>query len=286
MSLFGLAFGSRAPVFALLGAELCAICAYMGLKGELFGWAMLSKPSIFNNYIGPFLFWACYHLLVSAVPMLIGAAPMELGPEVFAGIMVWRFLTYGGIVYISLVELEEKEHYLSLATGMMGYWANLGLAAVGLVMFLMSCDENFDRSLFWRPKSGKRHLRDCWNDKAVREKARKTKSDERWGLVAYTHPTYIPFDVVTPWLCEELVEKYEDKSVGRPEWMNSENNGKFIKCIAKIYKCKGSDKEEVDKALVKLFGRNGADLEEGVEGQLTFIPSKKSKRRIDKIQPE
>lgn len=40
---------------------------------------------------------------------------------------------------------------------------------------------------------------------------------------------------------------------------------------------------------MKLFGRSGVDLEEGVDGQLSFILSKKSKRRIDRsreVEPE
>ncbi|GMI04368.1 hypothetical protein TrLO_g9667 [Triparma laevis f. longispina] len=37
MSLFAIAFGSKAPVFILLGVELCAVCTYMGWKGVYFG---------------------------------------------------------------------------------------------------------------------------------------------------------------------------------------------------------------------------------------------------------
>ncbi|GMH54093.1 hypothetical protein TL16_g01606 [Triparma laevis f. inornata] len=67
MSLFGQAFGSRAPVFALLGIEFCAVCAYMGLwKWELYGWALLAKPSTFAYYIAPFIVWAFYYMLGGA----------------------------------------------------------------------------------------------------------------------------------------------------------------------------------------------------------------------------
>lgn len=47
-----------------------------------------------------------------------------------------------------------------------------------------------------------------------------------------------------------------------------------------VYKWYGKDGNEVSKALNKLFGRSGADLETGVDGQLTFIQNKKSKARI------
>lgn len=53
--------------------------------------------------------WAFEYLLVSAVPMMITAAPCELGPEVFAGTVVWRLLTNTGIVYIALGALAKKE---------------------------------------------------------------------------------------------------------------------------------------------------------------------------------
>ena len=66
--------------------------------------------------------------------MLIAASPLELAPEVFAGTMMWRLLTNGGIVYVTLGEIAKKEHYLSLRTGMAVYVTSLGLAAVGVGM--------------------------------------------------------------------------------------------------------------------------------------------------------
>lgn len=62
--------------------------------------------------------------------------------------------------------------------------------------------------------------------------------------------------------------------------MDTENKAKykFIKRIAEIYVWRGSHGDEVDEALVKLFGKSGADLEEGVDGKLSFIPSKKRRR--------
>jgi len=134
-------------------------------------------------------------MLVSAVPFLIAAAPLELGPEVFAGTMGWRLLTNGAVIYVALGELGEK-HYLSFETGMTEYDVGLGLAAVGLVMFFRNFDEDFDRSLFWRPKRGKQHGRDCWTDENIWAKGI-TKDDEIWGWVEYTRPTYFPTDIMT-----------------------------------------------------------------------------------------
>ena len=198
MSLAAQAFGSMAPLFILLGVEFCAVCTYMGYKGELFGWVLAPQPSTFKNYIGPFIFWSFHYLLVSAVPMLIAAAPLELGPEVFAGTMIWRLLINGGLIYVALGELGES-HYLSLSTGMLGYGVSLGLAAMGLALFFTNCDANFDRSLFRRPKSGKQHRRECWKDEKIWKKGLLTKDEEIWkGMVRRIHPTYLPFDMLTP----------------------------------------------------------------------------------------
>lgn len=268
MSLFAEAFGSRAPLFILLGVEFCAVSVYMGLrKGELFVWALLGHPSVFHNYIGPLLVWAWYYMLVSAVPLLIAAAPMELGPDVFAGTMVWRLLTNGGIIYVALGDLGT-EHYLSVGTGMTGYAASLGLAVVGLALFLSNCDPKFDRSLFWKAKRGEQHARECWSDEKVWEKGFKTKDET-------IHPTYLPFNLMTQWL-ERLVEKFE-RGVERPEWINAENEENFTKRIAEIYIWKGTGGEEVDTALVKLFGRSGADLEGGGRGWFVVDVHKEEK---------
>lgn len=43
------------------------------------------------------------------------------------------------------------------------------------------------------------------------------------GWIEGVHPTYLPFDMMTPWLCERLVVKYEDKSMKMPEFMNKKN---------------------------------------------------------------
>lgn len=241
--------------------------------------------------MGPFVVWAFYYLLVSAVPMLIAANPTELGPEVFAGTMVWRLLTNGGIVYVAFGELAMKGHYLSLETGMAGYGISLGLAAVGLVMFFKNCDPDFDRSLFWRGKLGKQRTRDCWSDDEIWERTFKTKDEEKWkGWVETIHPTYLPFDLMTPWI-KSLVEKYGDEGVERPRWLDRGNESIFIKRVAEIYIWKGEDEVvEVDEALVKLFGKSSADLGMGEDGlSLTFINSKKSRGKGfggNKVKPD
>ena len=106
--------------------------------------------------------------------------------------------------------------------------------------------------------------------------------------ISNTHPTYLPFDEMTKWL-ENLAAKYEDKSIKRPEWMMAgENEDKFIKRIAAIYEWKGSNEDKANEALTKLFGKSGADLEVGIEGQITFIKKNTSKnvlRSRSKVEP-
>ena len=92
---------------------------------------------------------------------------------------------------------------------------------------------------------------------------------------------------MTKWL-ENMAAKYEDKTMKRPEWMMAgENEDKFIKRIVTIYKWKGSNEEEVNEALNKIFGKSGADLEVGIEGQMTFIKKKASKLKLrsTKVEP-
>ncbi|GMH68868.1 hypothetical protein TL16_g05029 [Triparma laevis f. inornata] len=287
-SLFALSFNSRSPLFLLLGFEFAVVCFYMGyIKKELFGFAVISDPNPLSNTLLPLIGWAFYYMLVNAVPMLIAAAPLELGPEVFAGIVLWRLSVNGGVCFLALMRLDDG-HYLNM--GMIGYFVSLIIVVIGLILFFVNCDENFDRSLFWKAKSGKQHARDCWKDARIWEKRLKSKDSEIWCWVEGVHPVYLPIDLVTPWVCETLVGKYEDKTVPRLEWMNAKNESAFIKRIVKIYMWYGSDEKLIDSALVKLFGRSGAALENGIDKKLTFISSKKSKRnfswRLGKIKPD
>lgn len=88
----------------------------MGWKGELFGCSVVSYPTTFNNFILPIIAWAFEYMMVCAVPILVAAQARELGPEIFAGTMVWRLFTNGRIIYVALGELGEK-HYLGWRQG-------------------------------------------------------------------------------------------------------------------------------------------------------------------------
>ncbi|GMH79514.1 hypothetical protein TL16_g08173 [Triparma laevis f. inornata] len=62
----------------------------------------------------------------------------------------------------------------------------------------------------------------------------KDKYQEIWEWIHDIHPTYLPFDETTSWICKHLVEKNEDKSVERPEWTIKKNEGKFVKRTAAV----------------------------------------------------
>lgn len=107
-------------------------------------------------------------------------------------------------------------------------------------MFFRNCDPTFDQSLFSRAKSGRQLIRDGFQDESIWTKGYQTKDDENWSWVGGIHPTYFPFDEVTWWICDDLVEKFGDKDVERTERMNKASEEKFIKRIAKIYVWKGA----------------------------------------------
>jgi hypothetical protein len=131
---------SLSGLLTIIGVEFGLVCMYKASKRELFGFSMLSHTSTFNSYIAPMIVWACEYLLVSAVPFLIAGSPLELGPELFAGIIVWRLLTNGGIIYLALGQLQE-DHYLNMTTGMRAYAVSMAGAAIGLALFFMNCDK-------------------------------------------------------------------------------------------------------------------------------------------------
>ena len=60
-----------------MGIEFGLLLSYMWYKGELFGSAILVHPTIFSNYIAPFITYLGYYLLVCACPMLIAAGEIE-----------------------------------------------------------------------------------------------------------------------------------------------------------------------------------------------------------------
>ena len=292
MSLGVQAFGSTTPLFVLIGLEFSFICAYMAYKQELFGFSIVGHPSAITNIFVPFVVWVFHYLLTCAVPMVIASAPMELGPEVFAGIIVWRLLTNGVVIYLALGSIVGAP--LTFSSGMLGYGVILALTLAGLTLFFLNCDENFDRNLFWRPKSGKEHCRDCWQDEVIWTPRHKEMDSEIWGWVGHTHPTYLPFDDMSRWLCKNLVEKYEDKAVERPDWMRGKlAESLLIKRFAEIYTWKGLNMEDVNEAMDKLFGRSGNNLERRRDKMLTFIKKcastvssiKKSPSKSLKITP-
>ncbi|GMH98078.1 hypothetical protein TrST_g10770 [Triparma strigata] len=168
--------------------------------------------------------------------------------------------------------------FLGQSTGMGIYAATAVGACLGLLIFMMNCDENFEKALFWRPKSGTQHVLDSCQSKTIRKTFCKTKDDEIWLLwVESVHPAYLPFDFITKWICEDLVDKYTGMNnlEERPEWMIGDKEALFLKRIVTIYTWYGNeaDLRAVNEAIFKLTGKSGDDMKPkpGIKGMMTFI---------------
>ena len=244
------------------------MCIYMGNKGELFGTSFTAHPSNFNDYVAPFIVYLLYYMLMCAAPMLITFHPTELGPGICSFLVIWNGLANGVMIYVGLSSLEGHLD-LTLNGGMAAFICMILLMAIGLVIFFKNTNESFNLSLFWRRKSGKNLVRDCWLDDKIWAKEYQSKKDEQWGWIDTVHPIYLPFDLIVPWF-KDLVDKYENE-VERPEWLD---NDKFVKRIVTIFRWRGTYSEEVNEALFKIFGRGSADHNGGVDGQLSYIKKK------------
>ena len=117
----------------------------------------------------------------------------------------------------------------------------------GLFLFFKHCHKDFDLATFWRPTSGKKLVQSCWRDSTKWILAAKTKDDDFWGYIIGLHPTYLPTEELSDWLCVNLIEKYEDRSAARPEWMRGDGEFKFIKRILTVYNWKGVDEGEAER---------------------------------------
>ena len=175
----------------------------------------------------------------------------------------------------------QKNHpFLTMTNGMAVYGGAMLLIIGGLTLFFKNLAKGFDITLFWRRKPGKEHTRDDWVDKNIWRRSKfKTKDAERYGTLRSLHPAYLPFDCITPWL-EDLATKYKDKQMERPEWLE---NDTFVKRAVTIFLWYGKDQERADKALVKLFGRSGRDLEVGADGQLSYIKTSLMSRSLSSL---
>ena len=96
------------------------LCAHMAQKGELFSFSVVAHPSTFNSYIGPFIIWSIHYLPTCAAPLLIAAAPVELGAGTFSSLVVWSSIATGVMLFIGLGVLENHP-YLNMTNSMVSY---------------------------------------------------------------------------------------------------------------------------------------------------------------------
>ena len=199
-------------LFALYAFNYVTLCARMAQEGELFAFSVLSHPSTLTNYIGPFIIWSMFYLLICTAPMIVAVLPTDFGPGSYSLPIVWSSLTNGVMIFVRLGALENHPS-LNMTNVVASYGGAMLIMAGGLALFFKNMEEGFDVSLFWRRKSGMEHVRECRVDNFFWEKAYKTEDEERWSWVAYMHPTYLPFDYVVVWL-EDLATMYENEQMG------------------------------------------------------------------------
>ncbi|GMH96280.1 hypothetical protein TrVE_jg3705 [Triparma verrucosa] len=244
----------------LIAFELLTIYCYKASDRELFGVAVIGHPSFANSYLIPIFVTTLFYVLACLCPVMISASPLQLGPRPFSGIILWRLLT-NGIVIFFILEVIDTEIILSTSFVMELYAYTMAGVAVGLWMFLSNCDKDFDVKLLFQKKSGKEQISDCWQDDKIWSFPDCiSKEHERWYLVNLVHPLYLPFEDVTL-LIENLAKKYEDRSVERPKWLgydiDEREAAEFIDRIKCIYEFKGVDGAEgdiIDNSLNRLFG--------------------------------
>jgi hypothetical protein len=135
------------------------------------------------------------------------------------------------------------------------YLVTLTIQLCGLLLFITNLEEDFDKKLMWKPVTGKRHGQNCWEDEKIWEKKFLTKDEERYYWVSSISPVYLPFEAITQWIWIDLVVKYEDKTVERPEWMKDEDS--FIKRIVALYRWRDDSVyiQITNDALYRLFGK-------------------------------
>ncbi|GMI30400.1 hypothetical protein TeGR_g11153 [Tetraparma gracilis] len=291
MSMLQCAAGSFKVLGVVVGVELGVVLAYKAWQGELLGFATLPRPSASNAIIG-ITTAVFFSLITCTTPMLVASDPAILGPEVFAGIILWRLASSAGVVFWAAGEIAAREgSWLTLEAALGVYGAAMVLCIGGLTYFLGNLDEGFDRGLFVRPQSGKRYVEECWDDELVWErKFGASKDYERWGWIRSCHPNLLPMEKMLLWVEElatarraerrrvsvDAVERelrarqgtigtWEEEGAGkRPKWLVED---KFAARIREVFRWNGNADmmRRADVALVKLFGERGGGGE-GVGG--------------------
>ena len=248
MCLATLVFGFP-RVFNLLCLEFGTVCVYLGYKRELLGTSLQIINA--SNKLIPFPFYLHFYFLTSSLPMLMAGAPMELGPEAFTSLIVWRILTNGVLTVSCLPSLG----YLDLPTGLSLYALSMCGLVAGLVTFMMNCRDGFDTSLFWKPRRGKDHLKTIWVSDDIWAKDCATKDEERRSILEVVHPIYLPFDELRDWICVDLVRKYADPMVERPQWLETSKKESFIGRLVEVYEWKKHEPDinAINEALGNIF---------------------------------
>ena len=262
------ATGSAAAPALIFGVESLVMAMYKGSQGELFGTAIIKDPGFVNIMTGMFSV-PFFNLLTCTAPMMIANHPNEMGPEVFTFVICWRVLISPAILYYSVTKIvEDQSSWLTFPMTLGAFMVAMLLCVFGMWLFLNNVDEDFDKSILWRPKTGKQLAADCFADEKIWSKNFVTKDDEKWGDVSETNPMYVPKGLACEFVEERALkfamkergvekkegeEKVKEGGEKRPEWLTEEKLGKRVVMIFKWY----GDKDMIKRtnvSLDKLFG--------------------------------
>ena len=276
---------SFTSVAKLVGTEIASTLLYKAYQGELFGYLMIKKPGFLNSLVGVLL-TAIYVILTSTAPLIASSNPNELGPHVFTSILLWRLVSSPVILYYSSIKIaKEGSSWLTTRACLSSYFFAMIGCVFGLWLFLANLDEDFDISMFWKPKSGKQFIGECFTDVRLNYKISKNKDDDKWVFVGSKHPLYVPKNLVCDFVEEiaikfekkvgeggkEVVNEPEEKGISksekkkniveekeRPEWLTEEVFGMRIVEVFKYY----GDKDMISKTnafLDRLFQEGWRD---------------------------
>jgi hypothetical protein len=228
--------------------------------------------------LGPF--FKSLHVLTSYLWFCqISRLPLEWGPHMATGFLVWRYIANFAIIFVLLPYAVETGNspWLTVEIGWSIYIVSTVLSVLGFGVFLYYMNPNFDKSRLWRRITGKQFVVEMWYSEEIWGRGRKTKDEDRVNYITTKHPLFLTKKVVEKWITEELVAKHADQLITEgdaeagegtlmiplPSWLNEE----FGKRCVSIFKWWG-DKDatrRVEEALGRLL-KKGVGVEEVGEG--------------------
>lgn len=247
------ATGSFKAVAILTGAEIGTVLCYKAWQRELFGF-MINATSSPQASAGNILFVSVSVLLSSTSPLLNISFPGNMGPHVFAGIIIWRMVSSAPIIFMSAREVATKDGYwITVQAAMSAYGAAMIVSVGGLLVFFRHLDPSFEKWRFWRPQTGRQMVAEMMLDTRMWTKPDdeiKNKDDESWSWVGFLAPYMQPMDTICDW-SERLADKYENAAT-RPKWLTADTFAPRIRYLCKV-EGTAAETARLEAVLARLF---------------------------------